>query len=90
MAVIQKNTGIQQMTRSLSNLLKNLAKGTEDHIPLQEELALLNDYISIQAIRYMDAFEMKDLIPRDLYHHRILKFTLQPLMNPKAFAVRFY
>lgn len=85
MAVIQKNTGIQQMTRSLSNLLKNLAKGTEDHIPLQEELALLNDYISIQAIRYMDAFEMKDLIPRDLYHHRILKFTLQPLIENAIF-----
>ena len=85
MAVIQKNTGIQQMTRSLSNLLKNLAKGTEDHILLQEELSLLNDYISIQAIRYMDAFEMKDMIPQDLYHHRILKFTLQPLIENAIF-----
>lgn len=85
MAVIQKNTGIQQMTRSLSNLLKNLAKGTEDHIPLKEELSLLNDYISIQSIRYMETFEMKNMIPEDLYHHRIVKFTLQPLIENAIF-----
>lgn len=85
MAVIQKNTGIQQMTRSLCSLLKNLAKGTEDHILLSEELSLLKDYIEIQAIRYMETFEMIDEIPEELYQYRILKFTLQPLVENSIF-----
>lgn len=85
MAVIQKNTGIQQMTRSLCNLLKNLAKGTEDHILLSEELSLLKEYIAIQSIRYMETFELIDEIPEELHSYRILKFTLQPLIENSIF-----
>ena len=85
MAVIQKSTGISQMTKSLSNLLKNLAKGTQDHITLQEELSLLNDYVAIQMIRYTEAFEVIDRIPQPLLQHRILKFTLQPLVENAIF-----
>ena len=51
MAVIQKNPGIASITHSLSNLLKNIAKGTQDKITLAEELGLLQDYIAIQAVR---------------------------------------
>lgn len=85
MAVIQKNTGIQQMTHNLCNLLKNLAKGTEDHILLSEELSLLQEYISIQSIRYMETFELIDEIPEELHSYRILKFTLQPLIENSIF-----
>ncbi|WP_373264343.1 sensor histidine kinase [Hungatella hathewayi] len=85
MAVIQKNTGIQQMAHSLCSLLKNLAKGTEDHILLKEELSLLKDYIAIQSIRYMEVFEMVDEIPEELHQYRILKFTLQPLIENSIF-----
>lgn len=85
MAVIQKNKGIEEMTGSLSSLLKNLAKGTEDHILLSEELSLVNDYISIQSIRYMGVFELVNHIPEELYQYRILKFTLQPLIENAIF-----
>lgn len=85
MAVIQKNEGIQEMTRCLSNLLKNLAKGTEDHISLTEEISLVEDYISIQSIRYMGTFEVINNIPKDLCHYKILKFTLQPLIENAIF-----
>ena len=85
MAVIQKNNGIIKMTRSLSNLLKNIAKGTQDEIPIQEELALLDDYIAIQAIRYMDTFEIINNIPKEIYNYHIIKFTLQPLIENAIF-----
>lgn len=85
MAVIQKSAGISQMTKSLSNLLKNLAKGTQDHITLREELALLDDYVSIQMIRYTEAFEVVNRIPEALLDCRVLKFTLQPLVENAIF-----
>lgn len=85
MAVIQKSAGISQMTKSLSNLLKNLAKGTQDHITLREELALLGDYVAIQMIRYTEAFEVVNRIPEALLDCRVLKFTLQPLVENAIF-----
>ena len=85
MAVIQKSPGIESMTRSLSNLLKNIAKGTQDKITLEEEFALLHDYVEIQSVRYMEAFTFYDTVPKELYRYRIIKLTLQPLVENAIF-----
>lgn len=85
MAVIQKNPGIEQMTRSLSNLLKNIAKGTQDKITLAEELALLDDYVAIQSVRYLETFTFVNEVPAELYPYRIVKLTLQPLVENAIF-----
>ena len=85
MAVIQKSPGIESMTRSLSNLLKNIAKGTQDKITLEEELALLHDYVEIQSVRYMEAFTLYDTVPKELYRYWIIKLTLQPLVENAIF-----
>ena len=85
MAVIQKSPGIESMTRSLSNLLKNIAKGTQDKITLEEELALLHDYVEIQSVRYMEEFTFYDTVPKELYRYRIIKLTLQPLVENAIF-----
>ncbi len=85
MAVIQKNTGIQQMTRSLSNLLKNIAKGYDQKVSLGEELSLLKDYVNIQSIRYLDTFELKNNIPVQFLDYSIIKLTLQPLVENAIF-----
>lgn len=85
MAVVQKSPGIASMARGLSSLLKNLAKGQGDHIPLSEELKLLNDYQTIQQVRYMGMFEIIDKIPEELKHFKIIKFTLQPLVENAIF-----
>ena len=85
MAVIQKNPGIANMTRSLVNLLKNIAKGTQDKITLREEIDLLEDYIAIQSIRYLETFEFCNEVPPDLLQYRIIKLTLQPLVENAIF-----
>lgn len=85
MAVVQKNTGIEKMVKSLVNLLRNISKGVSDKITLAEELALLNDYISIQSIRYMGAFEYICSVPQELRQYKLIKFTLQPLVENAIF-----
>ena len=85
MAVVQKSEGIADMSRGLSNLLKNISKNTDDHIPLSEELKLLSDYESIQQVRYMGLFEVIDRIPEELKHYHIIKFTLQPIVENAIF-----
>lgn len=81
MAVIQKNKGIERMTRSLVALLKDLSKGTDDIYQLGRELELLDNYVEIQKIRYLDSFEFIDNIPVELHGLSIIKFTLQPIVE---------
>lgn len=85
MAVVQKNTGIEKMVKSLVRLLKNISKGVSDKITLAEELALLDDYVSIQSIRYMGAFEYRCRVPEELRRYKVIKFTLQPLVENAIF-----
>ncbi len=85
MAVVQKNTGIEKMVKSLVNLLRNISKGVSDKIPLEEELALLDDYVSIQSIRYMGAFQYVCSVPQELRRCKVIKFTLQPLVENAIF-----
>lgn len=85
MAVIQKNPGICSITRCLSNLLKNMSKGFSQKIPLREELTLLDDYITIQSIRYLETFELVNNIDESFLHYSIVKLTLQPLVENAIF-----
>lgn len=85
MATIQKNTGIITITKSLSTLLKNLAKGIGNKISLGEELSLLQDYINIQNLRFMENFTYINRVPERLFSCQIIKFTLQPLVENAIF-----
>lgn len=85
MAVIQQCPGIAHTVSSLVNLLKNLAKGTQDKIPLREELALLGDYIAIQNVRYVETFTFVNELPEELLDLHIIKLTLQPLVENAIF-----
>lgn len=85
MAVMQKNPGIEKTVKSLVNLLKNVSKGVSDRISLAEELALLDDYVSIQSVRYMGAFDYICNVPDELKKYKIIKFTLQPLVENAMF-----
>lgn len=85
MAVMQKNTGIEKVIKSLVNLLKNVSKGVSDRITLAEELSLLDDYVNIQSVRYMGAFDYVCNIPDEWKKYKIIKFTLQPLVENAMF-----
>ena len=52
MATIQHAPGIAEMVTAFARLTKSISKGTQKLVPLQEELALLNDYFTIQQYRY--------------------------------------
>ena len=88
MATIQNAPGIAEMVTAFARLTKSISKGTQKLVPLQEELALLNDYFTIQQYRYGGDLEIEVsriesetlccdcLIPR---------FTLQPLVENAIF-----
>lgn len=86
MATIQNATGIPEMTTSLARLLKNISKGTDELISLKEEIELLNEYITIQQYRYGGGITVDyDVKLEELYSCKIIKFTLQPIVENAIF-----
>lgn len=86
MASIQGADGIAEMTTALSRLLKSISKGTKILVPLREELALLNDYFTIQKYRYGGTITMDIHAEEDAFlDASIVKFTLQPLVENSIF-----
>ena len=88
MATIQHAPGIAEMVTAFARLTKSISKGTQKLVPLQEELALLNDYFTIQQYRYGGNLEIEvsriedERLCRDCL---IPRFTLQPLVENAIF-----
>ncbi|WP_180272629.1 sensor histidine kinase [Konateibacter massiliensis] len=85
MATIQKASGIGEMATALSRLLRNMAKGVADEITIDKELAIIEDYVTIQRFRYGESFRVVYEIPEELKNYKIIKFTLQPLIENAIF-----
>ena len=87
-ATIQHAPGIAEMVTAFARLTKSISKGTQKLVPLQEELALLNDYFTIQQYRYGGDLEIEvsriesEALCRDCM---IPRFTLQPLVENAIF-----
>jgi two-component system sensor histidine kinase YesM len=85
MATIQHATGIAEMTTALARLMQNISKGTTQLITIEEELSLLKDYFVIQQYRYGGAVNIDYNIDEAVYSCKILRFTLQPLVENAIF-----
>ena len=85
-AVIQKNSGIVKMVTALSGLLKNMAKGFNEKVTLKKELDFLNDYVTIEKVKYVELFDLEVRVDEpELYEALVIKLTLQPLVENAIF-----
>lgn len=77
----QDNERIRKMVLALTQFFKiGLSRG-RDIITLEEEIAHASSYLTIQNIRYQDQFTYEINLPRELNNYRIMKLTLQPLVE---------
>lgn len=81
MAEISKQPEMATIVKSLSSLLRNSLNKAEPLISVKEQLDLLNDYFSIQKIRFKDRLEYIINVDHKLYARGIPRFTLQPLVE---------
>lgn len=85
-ATMQKNSGIVQIVVALSSLLKNMAKGFNEKVTLRQELNFLLNYVTIEKIRYIELFDVEiDVESESLYEAKIIKLTLQPIVENAIF-----
>lgn len=86
-ATMQHNTGIVRVVSALSSLLKNMAKGFNEKVTVRQELDFLDNYITIEKIRYIELFDVEITVEDPaLYNAGIIKLTLQPLVENSIFS----
>lgn len=71
----------EKMVESLSNFFRIVLSKGKEYITIEEEKNHIQNYLSIQQIRYQDILEYEIDIPEELYKYTILKLTLQPLVE---------
>lgn len=81
MGEMQQYHEVVQMTSALSKLFRiSISKGHE-LIPITEEIAHVQSYLTIQEMRYKDKFRYMIDVDPDIHDFIILKITLQPLVE---------
>jgi two-component system sensor histidine kinase YesM len=85
MAVIQKTSGVVEMTESLIKLLESSAKYNEGLITIEMELELLKSYIYIQETRYYGKFNVSFNYEESVLQYKTLNLILQPVVENAIF-----
>lgn len=82
MASMQGARGIQNMTEALGNILRSSLGSADETVTLTEELALLEQYVYIQNIRYRGNIEYEVTLESPALGDCMLpRFILQPLVE---------
>lgn len=80
-ALLEGASGVSRMVMALSRFYRlSLSKGAE-LIPLSQELEHMQNYVTIQNIRFDNILQMEYDIPEEMLQFDIPKITLQPLVE---------
>lgn len=81
MAEGNKSEQVIEIVRALSNFFRiTLSKG-KDWITVRDEVEHIRNYLIIQKIRYRDIMDFSIEVEEDILEYKILKLTLQPLVE---------
>ncbi|PAT01715.1 hypothetical protein CI105_05575 [Candidatus Izimaplasma bacterium ZiA1] len=76
-----KNNEVQKMVVALSKFFRISISTETNRISLKEEVEHVRNYLLIQKIRYHNKFEYKININDDILEEKVLKLSLQPLVE---------
>ena len=70
------------MIAGLSDFLRRtLEERAEQQVPLEEELAFTQKYLSIQKVRFADSLSIEVNVPPELYQAQVPTLILQPIVE---------
>lgn len=69
------------MVMSLSEFFRLVLSKGREYITIQEEEMHIKSYLEIQQVRYRDIMDYEIHMDPELYQYKILKLTLQPLVE---------
>jgi two-component system sensor histidine kinase YesM len=81
MAESNKNQEVVLMTSSLAKLLRQSISNENEVLTIEQEIAYIKSYLTIQKMRYKDKLEYEIDIDADIYQNEIVKLILQPIVE---------
>lgn len=81
MAETGKMADVVKMTSALSKLLRSSIGKGEELVPIAVELAHVENYLTIQSIRYRNKFTYSIDVAPDILECKVLRIVLQPLVE---------
>lgn len=80
-AELEDNETIATMSLALGNMFRYTLKTQSELVTVQDELGHVNDYVTIQRIRFDNRFHLDLDIPAEYLNNKVLKLILQPLVE---------
>ncbi|MBU5480966.1 sensor histidine kinase [Blautia sp. MSJ-19] len=80
-AELEDNETIAVMSLALGNMFRYTLKTQSELVTVQDELGHVNDYVTIQQIRFDNRFHLDLDIPDEYLDNKVLKLILQPLVE---------
>jgi two-component system sensor histidine kinase YesM len=82
---LKRTEQIPVVVESLVRLFQYTLDNDKEWMSIEREIIALRQYCELQSIRYSGIFQVEYSIPQDLYKYRILKLTLQPIVENAIF-----
>jgi hypothetical protein len=77
-----RNDAAVGMIAGLSDFLRRVLQGgTEQQVPLGEEMAFAQRYLDIQKVRFAERLQLSVDVPRELYPAQVPSLILQPMVE---------
>lgn len=81
MAELEDNEQIAIMSQALGNMFRYTLKTKSELVSVQDELNHVNDYVTIQRIRFDERFRLEVDMDESFKQEQVLKLILQPLVE---------
>jgi sensor histidine kinase YesM len=85
LAELKGEEELSEATRSLIRLLRSSIRIGQVFIPVDEEIAQIRDYVSLQSLRYDNSFDVNYDIDSEAVECGTIKFALQPIVENAIF-----
>jgi two-component system sensor histidine kinase YesM len=76
---MNRNTEVRKATKALADFYRVVLSKGRDIIKIREEISNVENYFSIQKIRYSNVFDFEIAVEEDILDCYIPKLTIQPL-----------
>jgi len=80
-AEIEEVESIAVMTKALGDMFRYSIKTESELVPIEDELAHVGNYLTIQKIRYEDKIDFHFEIQEGLSSYKVLKLIVQPIIE---------
>ena len=80
-ASVNNETGIEQLSNSLVDLMRDCIRNDERFVQVQDEISMLQSYINIQDYRMLGKFTVQMQIEKEIKENLMPHLILQPIVE---------